>query len=312
MVYPFIARYILKKVGYIESREDGRMRKIMLMIGSLFILSSCVNMKEWRSSLPEDDFLIIGHRGASAYVPENTLSSFELAEDLNADYIELDVHLTKDDEIVVMHDDDVSRTTEAAGKIKDFTLDKLKELSANRKKGEKIVASGADHEDIAIPTLSEVFEQMGTEVRYVVELKDTEQYPDIERKVVDLMKSYDLIGTDQNGFPKAVIHSFDKEALKKVHKLEEKIPLLQLLSFDEGEEAELSRKELKEVLQYASGVGVSYKAVTPVFVNTMHDKGLAVYAYTVNDAEDALKMKSMGVNGIHTNEPDILGNEKES
>lgn len=120
------------------------------------------------------------------------------------------------------------------------------------------------------------------------------------------MKEYELIEKDSKGHPKAVIHSFDKKALKEVHKLEPAIPLLQLISFDEDEEAEISKKELKDSLSYASGVGVSYEAITPSFVNKMHKEGLVVHAYTVNDAEVALRLKAMGVNGVHTNEPDLL------
>lgn len=256
--------------------------------------------------MPEDSFLIIGHRGASAYEPENTMPSFELAEDLNADYVELDVHLTKDGELIVMHDDDVKRTTEAVGKIKDFTLAELKELTADQKKGKKEAASSKDEEAYEIPTLREVVEEMKGDIHFVIELKDTDQYPGIEKELVTLMKEYGLNGEDDKGYPRAVIHSFDKKALKQVHKIDSAIPLLQLISFDEGEEAQISKGKLKDILTYASGISVSYEALTPPFVNTMHGEGLAVYAYTVNDAEAALRLKAMGVNGIHTDEPDIL------
>ena len=147
---------------------------------------------------------------------------------------------------------------------------------------------------------------MKDDMRFVIELKDTEQYPGIEEELVSVMKENGLIGTDDKGFPKAVVHSFDKKALKQVHKIDPSIPLLQLISFDEGEEAQISEEKLKDIKTYASGISVSYEALTPPFVNTMHDEGLAVYAYTVNDAEAALRLKAMGVNGIHTDKPDIL------
>lgn len=283
------------------------MKKLLVIISTAILLSACNIGNEWDNPMPEEGFLIIAHRGASAYEPENTMPSFELADDLNADYVELDVHMTKDGELIVMHDDDVKRTTEAVGKIKDYTLAELKELTANEEKGEKVAVSGGDEEEAyEIPTLLEVFEEMEEDIRYVIELKDTDQYPGIEEKLVELMKENGMIGDDGKSYPKAVIHSFDKKALKQVHKLEPAIPLMQLISFDEGEEAELSADKLKELLTYASGIDVSYEALTPSFVNTMHDEGLAVYAYTVNDAEAALRLKAMGVNGIHTDEPDIL------
>ncbi|WP_339251411.1 glycerophosphodiester phosphodiesterase family protein [Sporosarcina sp. FSL W8-0480] len=282
------------------------MKKIIGICIVLILLSACSFGADWDNPMPEDGFIIVGHRGASAYEPENTLPSFELAEKLDADYIELDVHLTKDGELIVMHDDEVDRTTESIGKIKDFTLTELKELNANQEKGEIVAVTGRDKDAYEIPTLREVFDEMENDIHYVIELKDTEQYVGIEKKLVDLMKEYELIEKDSKGHPKAVIHSFDKKALKEVHKLEPAIPLLQLISFDEDEEAEISKKELKDLLSYASGVGVSYEAITPSFVNKMHKEGLVVHAYTVNDAEVALRLKAMGVNGVHTNEPDLL------
>lgn len=282
------------------------MKKLLYIISTALLLSACSIGSEWDNPMPEEGFLIIAHRGASAYEPENTMPSFELAEDLDADYIELDIHLTKDGELVVIHDSDVKRTTEAAGKIKAHTLAELKELNANQEKGEKVGAGGRDKETYEIPTLREVIEGMKEDMRFVIEMKDTEQYPGVEEELVSVMKEHGLTGTDDKGFPKAVVHSFDKEALKEVHTIAPSIPLLQLISFDEGEEAQISEEELKEIKAYASGISVTYEALTPPFVNAMHDKDLAVYAYTVNDPEAALRLKAMGVNGIHTDKPDIL------
>src|SRR5699024_1404865 len=81
-----------------------------------------------------EDFLVIGHRGAKAYIPEETLSSFELAQSLNADYIEMDVHLTRDGHLITMHDDTLKRTTNVEDlypnrspwNIEDFTLEEIK------------------------------------------------------------------------------------------------------------------------------------------------------------------------------------------
>lgn len=283
------------------------MKQLLCIISTAILLSACSIGNEWDNPMPKEEFLIIAHRGASAYEPENTMPSFELAEDLNADYVELDIHMTKDKELIVIHDDDVKRTTEAVGKIKDYTLAELKQLTANQEKGEKVAVSGKDEEAYEIPTLQEVIEEMKGDIHFVIELKDTEQYPGVEEELVRLMKEYGLTGEDDKGYPNAIIHSFDKKALKQVHKVDSTIPLIQLISFDEGEEAELTEKELKDVLTYASGINVSYEALTPPFVNTMHDEDLAVYAYTVNDPEAALRLKAMGVNGIHTDEPDLLG-----
>ncbi|MBO1910639.1 hypothetical protein J4G37_38350, partial [Microvirga sp. 3-52] len=108
------------------------MKRIIIGIASvIFCLAGCSQEKTDTERTPDEDFQIIAHRGASAYAPENTPASFQLAEEMNANYIELDIHLTKDGEIVVMHDEDVAKTTEGSGDIGTYTLAQLKELSVN-------------------------------------------------------------------------------------------------------------------------------------------------------------------------------------
>ncbi len=84
----------------------------------------------------------IAHRGASGYAPENTFAAFDIAAEMNADFIELDVQLTKDGQIVVIHDDKVDRTTDGSGFVKDFTLKKLQSLDAGGWYGAEFKGSG--------------------------------------------------------------------------------------------------------------------------------------------------------------------------
>ncbi|MCG7334377.1 glycerophosphodiester phosphodiesterase [Sporosarcina sp. ACRSM] len=257
--------------------------------------------------MPEDEFLVIAHRGASAYVPENTLASYELAEDLDADYIELDIHLTKDGEMVVMHDQDVESTMNASGKISEFTLEELKKLSKkSRYQDDEGMAAKGQAEMYAVPALREVFDQFEDRMNFIIELKNPEDYPGIEEKLMDLLEANDMIGSDEDGHPKAVIQSFSEEGLEKIHALNPKIPLLRLISFEEGEEAQLTTEEIEKLQTYAAGIGVSYEALTEPFISYMQQQGLVVYAYTVNDQETALRMKDLDANGIHTDRPDIL------
>ena len=115
--------------------------------------------------------LIIAHRGASGYEPENTLRSFRKAIGLKSDAIELDVQLTKDNKLVVIHDETVNRTTNGKGKVKDLTLRELRKLDAG--KGEKV------------PTLEEVFNLVKRKVKIHVELKGN----NIAKPVNDLIKN---------------------------------------------------------------------------------------------------------------------------
>ena len=94
--------------------------------------------------------IVLGHRGASGYAPENTLEAFKLAMDMGADGFELDVHLSKDGELVVIHDETVDRTTDGTGFVGEMTLAQLKALDAwNHKEG---------YQGARIPTLAEVYD----------------------------------------------------------------------------------------------------------------------------------------------------------
>ena len=124
--------------------------------------------------------LIYGHRGASAYAPENTLEAFRLAMDMGADGFELDVHLSKDGELVVIHDETVDRTTDGAGLVRELTLAQLKALDASNGK--------EAYRGARIPTLEEVFELI-RDTRHLVnvEIKTDECfYPGLEEKCLEL------------------------------------------------------------------------------------------------------------------------------
>lgn len=282
---------------------------------TVILLTGCGKGALDSGPMPTDKFLIIAHRGASAYVPENTLESYDLAENLDADYIELDIHLTKDRELAVMHDKDVAATTEASGDIDNFTLAELKELTANFRDEDKKIATATVSPDMYnVPILTEVFSQFGENMNFIIELKVPEDYPGIEEKLIEALQDFKLIGVDKDGNPQAVVQSFDEKGLKRIYEMNPEIPLLQLISFEEDEKAELSTEQVDELRGYAAGIGVSYEAITEDFIKDMQKQGLAVYAYTVNDTETALKMKKIGANGIHTNRPDILkrnGNKNE-
>ena len=124
--------------------------------------------------------LIWAHRGASGYAPENTLESFQKAIDLGADGIELDVQLTKDDQIVVIHDEILGRTCEGTGWVKDYTLEELRRFNYNK------TFPQVAHADI--PTLREVYELMKPSGLTInVELKTgIVFYEELERKVIEL------------------------------------------------------------------------------------------------------------------------------
>ena len=142
--------------------------------------------------------LKIGHRGAKAYEPENTIRSFKKALEIGVDAVELDVRKTKDDQLVVIHDADVKRTTDGKGLVSELTLKQIKEFSAE--KAEKV------------PTLKEALDFLDKKVKILIELKET----GIEEKV--------LAAVHENRLHKnVIIVSFIEDALRKVRELDKEV-----------------------------------------------------------------------------------------
>ena len=142
--------------------------------------------------------LRIGHRGARAYEPENTLRSFKKALEIGVDAVELDVRKTKDNQLVVIHDADVKRTTDGKGLVSELTLTEIKTFSTE--KGEKI------------PTLKEALDFLDRKVKILIELKEA----DVEKKV--------LTAVSERGLQKnVIIVSFIEEALQKVKDLDKEL-----------------------------------------------------------------------------------------
>ena len=131
--------------------------------------------------------LVWAHRGASGYAPENTLAAFEKAVELGADGVELDIQLTKDDEIVVIHDEKIDRTSDGEGWVKDYTLEELRGFNYNRTKPE--------YEHADIPTMREVFELLKPTGLFInIEIKTgVFFYEKIEEKILWIWKTVSAI-----------------------------------------------------------------------------------------------------------------------
>jgi len=142
--------------------------------------------------------LKIGHRGAKAYEPENTLRSFTKAIELGVDAVELDARRTREGEVVVIHDAKVDKTTNGKGAVSDLTLNEIKQLVTD--KGERI------------PTLDEALDFLDKKVKIVIELKET----GLEEKVLGLIHGK---GLEKN----VIIVSFQEEALRKVRELDNEL-----------------------------------------------------------------------------------------
>ncbi len=245
---------------------------------------------------------IAGHRGAKGIAPENTLVSFQVAMDLGVDMLELDVHLSKDNELVVMHDPSVVRTTDGAGQIGDFTVAELKQLNAAAKfSGEKSYGTRQ------VPTLQEVYDLVNGRVPINVEIKqrgDGSRYAGIEQKVVELIR--------QNGaLASTVVSSFDFPTLTDVHALEPQLATYAIISTAYFKEMGLRGKGPKDVAADMVAHNFRWVAVDKLFMTpevhgALKEQGIKTHAWVVNTAEDLEKFAALGVDYVTSDRPDLL------
>lgn len=218
--------------------------------------------------------LKIGHRGARAYEPENTLRSFKKALELGVDAVELDVRKTKDNAIVVVHDPDVERTTNGKGLVADLTLNEIKNLATE--KGEKI------------PTLEEALDFLDKKAKILIELKEH----GFEEKLLELIHER---GLQKN----VIIVSFIEDALKKIRALDKEV--------ETGLIYVKHKNPIKAALELKANYLLSlYRFTHTANVQKAHEKGLKVVVWTVNKPEEVAEYVKKGVDGIASDRPDIL------
>ena len=151
----------------------------------------------------------IAHRGASSYAPENTFAAFDLAKKMGVKDIELDVHFTKDDHIVVIHDERVDRTTDGSGHVREMSLEKIRSLDAGAWFSGEFTAE-------PIRTLGEVLERYKNDLNFHIEIKAREA-PGLASRTCDLVRGYGVVNT-------TTITSFDKQWLVETRKYAPEIP----------------------------------------------------------------------------------------
>jgi glycerophosphoryl diester phosphodiesterase len=257
--------------------------------------------------------LNIGHRGASGYAPEHTIPAYDLALEMGADYIEIDLQMTKDGVLVAMHDDTLDRTADApegvpkrfcSGPVIKRTLEQIKMCDAGSWFNEAYPQyASEEYVGLQIPTLEEIFQRYGTSVNYYIETKNPEAAPGMEEELLRLMEEYNLIEPAAQDW-QVLIQSFSAESLMKIHGMNSSLPLIQLYSSTETSES--IQASLVQVSTYAVGIGPSMTDVDAALVEAAHALCLDVHPYTVNETADMQAMIDLGVDGMFTNFPDRL------
>lgn len=218
---------------------------------------------------------IMGHRGSPVDEPENTLRSFSRALAAGVAAVELDVQLTKDGRLAVIHDETLDRTTNGRGPVRDFTLAELKKLDAGR--GEPV------------PSLEEVFDLVQGKADLVVELKQ----PEAAGALLDFFQ-------ERRAFEFATIISFWHPAVKALKQAEPRLNTGVLMVGCPVDPVALAR---------AAGAGaliLQYAYVTPELVVAAHNHGLLVYVWNIDDVDTLKPYLTMNLDGIGSNRPGVL------
>jgi glycerophosphoryl diester phosphodiesterase len=235
--------------------------------------------------------LVIGHRGWPAKYPENTLASFQAALEAGCDMIELDVTLTSDRRVAVIHDDTLERTTSGRGPVSGATLAEIKTLDAGgwfdpRFAGERV------------PELCEVFDLIAGRCALNVEIKASafeEGFPQdaIERQVAELVRR-------RNAASWVLVGSFERRVIERIAAMDD-APAVSLISQHPAE---------AETLGFLERIGAFswnplFKILTRDQVETIHDAGMRVFAWTINTRPEAEKTLALGADGIICNDPRV-------
>ena len=229
--------------------------------------------------------LIWGHRGASAYAPENTLFAFQKAVEQKADGVELDIQLTKDGHIVVIHDEWIDRTSDGKGWVKDMTLAELRRFNYNR--------THPEYEHADIPTMEEVLDLLKpTDLTIDIELKTGVLYYDrLEEKTYWLAEEYGLNG-------RIIYSSFNHYSLQKLKTLCPDVKIGLLMGADTVRLPEDAERLHAYAVHPPEGI------VTKEYVEKCHAHRLKVNTWTVDNPDRMRQLVAIGVDAFITDCPD--------
>lgn len=232
---------------------------------------------------------IIGHRGAAAYAPENTLEGIHTAADMGVEWVELDVKLTKDQIPIIFHDDTLERTSNGSGPVAEKTLEEIRNLECGNWFSESF--SG-----IQIPTLEEALEVLiDREMGLNLEIKPC---PGRERETAEV--ALDILSQVWDEHDKLLISSFEHVCLEASLEMAEDWHRGFLLP----EEWPENWAELADYLK-VSCINVNANTVTREQVESIIEMNLPILAYTVNEPDQARMLQSWGVDGMFSDAPDI-------
>ena len=227
--------------------------------------------------------IVMAHRGASADSPENTRIAVQTAVESGADYAEIDVHQTKDGEIILLHDETLDRTTSEKGYVWDFTWDEIRRLDAGSWFGDEFQGE-------PVPSLEEIIRFSTGRIKLNIEIKISREEPDIVSKVVTIIHNYDFEDD-------CIVTSFDREAVEKIKEIDHRIKTGFIFGKDYPEGVFTGSWEV---------LSCNYKVVDKEFVKKAKKNKKKVYVWTVDEKSEMLRLIDLKIDAIITNKPKYL------
>ncbi|MEW2067504.1 glycerophosphodiester phosphodiesterase family protein [Streptomyces sp. NPDC007346] len=249
--------------------------------------------------------VVVAHRGASGYAPENTLAAVDAAKALGVDWVENDVQRTRDGVLVVLHDTDLKRTTNveevfpgrAPWAVKDFTAAEIARLDAGSWFGARFAGA-------RVPTLTQFVNRLErNRQKLLLEIKSPATYPGIEQDILRVLGKEGWLDRSHVR-DRLAIQSFGADSIKKVHALRPDVTT--------GFLGTPAVADLPAYAAFTDQINPSYATIGADYVAAVqrlkgpHGKRLRVNTWTVDDAADAAKARAYGVDGIITNFPDVI------
>lgn len=251
---------------------------ILIIIAGSILTSFLITL----GSDTETEFLVISHRANAMGAPENSLPALENSIELGIDFVEIDVQLTSDGTVVVLHDEDLMRVTGNPRQIADITADELRDL--------RLITDG-EHPDslLHVPTLDEFLERAKGRIGVMIELKYYGFAPELAEKTIDLIREYEM--EDQ-----VLVKSLNFRAVEQIRNLAPDIGLGYVSAVAAGD---LSRLPIHFL-------SVNQANATSELISRAQREGMGMFVWTVNNREDMIDVVLKGVNGIITDHPELV------
>lgn len=250
--------------------------------------------------------VLIAHRGASGHLPEHTFDAYDLALEMGADYLEHDLHLTRDGQLVVVHDDALARTArgpaaDCSGLVREKTLAQLRRCDFGAWFWERHPDAALPARPARIATLDEVLTRYAGRTRFYIETKHPGEAQGLEAALLAVLERHQLLPAEP-GDRTVIIQSFSPESLQALNEQRPELPLV--LLFEAGELPADRERGLAEIAEIAAGIGPFRKDVDAELIAAAHRHGLVVHPWTVNHVDEISELLALGVDGVFTDHPD--------